>query len=63
MTKNDPRPIENNRSKAIEWWNKQTTLMQIKCTSDFISKERSFATLTGREIETIWNCVHIKAQL
>ena len=54
MAKNDPRKIETTRTKALEWWSKQTTLMQIKCTSDFISGERSFATLTGREIQEIY---------
>jgi hypothetical protein len=49
---------KSTRKQAMKWWNKQTTLTQIKCTSDFISKERNFATLTGREIETIWRQWH-----
>ena len=61
MTKNDPRLIENNRSKAIEWWNKLEGSKRIELAGDYIG--RVPASLTGREIETIWNCVHIKAQL
>lgn len=61
MAKNDPRPIENNRSKAIEWWNKLKGIKRVELASDYIG--RVPASLTGREIETVWNCVHIKSML
>lgn len=57
MAKNDPRPIETDRTKAIEWWNKLPMFNM-----DFPSKrmlsniyyQREPSFLTGREIEEIW---------
>jgi hypothetical protein len=61
MAKNDPRQIENNRSKSIEWWNKLEGSKRVELASDYIG--RVPASLIGREIETVWNCVHIKSIL
>ena len=49
----------NNREKAIEWWNKLDTLSQMYYVfkyDDFAN--RSFKSLTGREIEIIYSREH-----
>ena len=61
MAKNYPRNIETTRTKAIEWWNNLDGSKRVELASDYIG--RVPASLTGREIETIWNCVHIKSML
>lgn len=52
------KEIENNRSKAIEWWNKLPMFnMDFPCkrmlSNKYFQREPSF--LTGREIEIIWS--------
>ena len=62
MANNDPRNIETTRTKALEWWRSLPILKRSELTGKYFVGRRQLS-LTGREIETIWNCVHIKSIL
>jgi len=64
MAKNDPRNIETTktRAQALEWWRNLPILKRSELAGKHFTGRRQLS-LTGREIETIWNCVYIKAQL
>lgn len=62
MAKNDPRNIETTRTKTLEWWRNLTILKRSELADEYFTGRRQL-NLTGREIETIWICVHIKTQL
>ena len=50
------------RMKALEWWRNLSILERSMLTGEYFEGRRQLS-LTGREIETIWNCVDIKSQL
>jgi hypothetical protein len=58
MAKNDPRNIQTDRSKAIEWWNSlpmyNMDIRQCKRILAALYFNREQSLLTGREIEIIW---------
>lgn len=48
--------MENTKRKtAIEWWNSLTNLEKSEFTTLIINPKRSYRSLTGREIEKIYN--------
>ena len=53
MAKNDPRNIETNRTKALEWWKSLSMLKRSELTCEYFEGRKQLS-LTGREIETIW---------
>lgn len=52
--KNDPRPIETPRSKALEWWNKLSTEEKNFYCRLVHGNKRPYQSLTGREVEQIY---------
>lgn len=47
---------QKTRGLALEWWRGLSIELQDKATEEYLTGRRS-ASLTGREIETIWNCM------
>lgn len=58
MAKNDPRPELTHRQKAIEWWNEISSAGRTRMCdiyTELVGSIRRWETLTGREIELIYN--------
>jgi hypothetical protein len=53
MAKNDPRNIETTRTKALKWWKSLEILKRSELTAKYFPGRKQLS-LTGREIETIW---------
>lgn len=62
MTKNNSGNTETTRTRALEWWRNLSILKRSELTGEYFMGRRQ-SSLTGREIETIWNCTHIKSML
>lgn len=58
MAKND----QIIRMKALEWWRNLPILKRSELTNEYFEGRRQLS-LTGREIETIWDSVNIKTEL
>lgn len=46
---------KSNRELALEWWNNLTSFQRSYFKDLHFDNQRSLSTLTGREIEEIWN--------
>jgi hypothetical protein len=57
MAKNDPRPVETNRTKAIQWFNQFSSGQKTQLcdtNTEIVGCVRRWETLTGLEIEKIY---------